>query len=187
VVSQMRPGETSFTRSVKVRGLVPAPYNLPGESWRTSMQASLGIEANGTAALVTGDYVTGDLDMCLARSTDHGLSFPSQVNLTGDAADQVMPWMAISPSGRIDTVFYNHDRSTGLMDAVYGQVAAGTTMSRVVVRSGIDGDAQPPRGPGHPPFMGDYIGIDSTDAVVAVAWTGNGSASQDVYGATLRP
>src|SRR6266542_620840 len=35
VVSQLRPGETSFTRSVKVRDLVPAPFNLPGEGWRT--------------------------------------------------------------------------------------------------------------------------------------------------------
>ena len=29
VVSQMRPGETKFTRSVKVRDLVPAPFQLP--------------------------------------------------------------------------------------------------------------------------------------------------------------
>ena len=32
VVSQLRPGETSFTRSVKVRDLVPAPMTLPGET-----------------------------------------------------------------------------------------------------------------------------------------------------------
>jgi hypothetical protein len=38
VVSQLRPGETAFTRSVKVRDLVPAPMTLPGEGWRTSMQ-----------------------------------------------------------------------------------------------------------------------------------------------------
>jgi hypothetical protein len=37
------------------------------------------------------------------------------------------------------------------------------------------------------PFIGDYIGIDSTDALVAVAWTGNGPISQDVYAAALRP
>jgi hypothetical protein len=188
VVSQMRPGETSFTRSVKVRDLVPAPYNLPGESWRTSMQASLAVEANGTVDLLTGDFVTGNLDMYLARSSDHGVSFPSQVNLTSDPADQVMPWMAVAPNGRIDMIFYNYDRSTGRMDAVYGQVAPGsTTMSRMTVQSGIDGDAQPPRGPGGTPFIGDYIGIDSTDAFVAVAWTGNGPVSQDVYAAALRP
>jgi hypothetical protein len=188
VVSQMRPGETKFSRSVKVRDLVPAPYTLPGESWRTSMQASIGVEADGTVDLLTGDFVTGNLDMYLARSTDHGLSFPSQVNLTSDSNDEVMPWMSIAPSGRIDTIFYDYNRSTGLMDAVYGQVAPkGTTMARTVLQSGIDGDAQPPRGPGHTPFMGDYIGIDSTDTLVAVSWTGNGPASQDVYAATLLP
>lgn len=188
VVSQMRPGEAKFTRSVKVRDLVPAPYTLPGESWRTSMQASIGVEADGTVDLLTGDFVTGNLDMYLARSTDHGRSFPSQVNLTSDSTDEVMPWISITPSGRIDLIFYDYDRSTGLMDAVYGQVAPkGATMARTVVQSGIDGDAQPPSGPGHTPFMGDYLGIDSTDNLVAVSWTGNGPASQDVYAATLRP
>ena len=188
VVSQMRPGETKFTRSVKVRDLVPAPYTLPGESWRTSMQASIGVEADGTVDLLTGDYVTGNLDMYLARSTDHGLSFPRQVNLTNDPNDQVMPWLSIAPSGRIDTIFYDYNRSTGLMDAVYGQVAPkGTTMTRTIIQSGIDGDAQPPRGPGKTPFMGDYLGIDSTDNLVAVSWTGNGPVSQDVYAATLQP
>jgi hypothetical protein len=188
VVSQLRPGETKFTRSVKVRDLVPAPYNLPGESWRTSMQASIGVEADGTVDLLTGDFVTGNLDFYLAKSTDHGASFPSQVNLTSDPNDQVMPWMSIAPSGRLDLIFYDYSRATGLMDAVYGQVpAGGSVMSRTVLQTGIDGDAQPPRGPGHTPFMGDYLGVDSTDDVVAVSWTGNGPLSQDVYGATVRP
>ncbi len=188
VVSQMRPGETKFTRSVKVRDLVPAPKTLPGESWRTSMQASIGVEANGTVDLLTGDFVTGNLDMYLARSTDHGLSFPQQTNLTNDANDQVMAWESVTPGGRIDTIFYDYNRATGLMDAVYGQTpAGGTTLARTVLQSGIDGDAQPPRGAGHSAFMGDYIGIDSTDRLVATAWTGNGPASQDVFSATLRP
>jgi hypothetical protein len=188
VVSQMRPGETSFTRSVKVRDLVPAPYNLPGESWRTSMQASIGVEGDGTVDLLTGDFVTGNLDMYLARSSDHGLTFPMQVNLTDDGRDEVMPWMSVAPNGRIDTIFYDYDRSSGLMDAVYGQIPPkGATMSRQVLQSGIDGDAQPPGGPGHTPFVGDYLGIDSTSSVVALSWTGNGPASQDVFAATLRP
>ena len=190
VVSQMRPGETSFTRSVKVRDLVPAPMTLPGESWRTSMQASIGVEGDGTVDLLTGDFVTGNLDMYLARSHDHGASFPAsqQTNLTNDANDQVMPWMSVRPSGRLDLVYYDYNRATGLMDADYGQVAAGgTTLARTVVQSGIDGDAQPPRGAGHAPFMGDYLGVDATDKLVAIAWTGNGPLSQDVFSATLKP
>jgi hypothetical protein len=189
VVSQLRTGETKFTRSVKVRDLVPAPYNLPGETWRTSMQASIGVEGDGTVDLMTGDFVTGNLDIYLARSRDHGATFPAsqQANLTHDATDQVMPWMSVRPSGRIDVVFYDYSR-TGLMDADYGQVAAGsTTLARTVVQSGINGDAQPPRGAGHSSFMGDYIGIDSTDKLVAIACTGNGPLSQDVYSATLKP
>jgi hypothetical protein len=187
VVSQMRPGESRFTRSVKVRDLVPAPFNLPGESWRTSMQASIGVESNGTVDLLTGDFITGNLDMYLARSTDHGLTWPNQVNLTNDQNDQVMMWLSIAPNGRIDTIFYDYNRSTGLMDAVYGQVATNGALTRTTLQSGIDGDAQPPRGPGHTPFMGDYIGIDSRNDVVALAWTGNGPLSQDVYSATLQP
>jgi len=34
--------------------------------------------------------------------------------------------------------------------------------------------------------MGDYIGMDSTNAVVAVTGTGNGPDSQDVYSDTWR-
>jgi hypothetical protein len=186
VVSQMRPGETKFTRSVKVRDLVPAPYNLPGEQWRTSMQASIGVDQGGTVYLLTGDYVTGNLDMYLAKSTDHGATFPSQVNLTNDANDEVMGWLSISPNGRLDTIFYDYNRATGLMDAVYGQVS-GSTLLRTTLDTGIDGDAQPPRGPGGTPFWGDYIGIDSRDTVVALAWTCNGLSSQDVCSATLTP
>jgi hypothetical protein len=190
VVSQLRPGETAFTRSVKVRDLVPAPMTLPGESWRTSMQASIGVEGDGTVDLLTGDFATGNLDMYLARSHDHGASFPAaqQANLTNDANDQVMPWMSVRPNGRLDLVYYDYNRATGLMSADYGQVAAGsTTLARTVVQSGIDGDAQPPRGAGHAPFMGDYLGVDATDALVAIAWTGNGPVSQDVFSATLKP
>ena len=90
--------------------------------------------------------------------------------------------------GRIDLVFYDYDRKTGLMDAVYGQLAAGSTaLARTILQSGIDGDAQPPRGADGAPFIGDYLGIDSTDRLVAVSWTGNGPASQDVFSATLKP
>ncbi len=188
VVSQLRPGETAFTRSVKVRDLVPAPITLPGESWRTSMQASIGVDATGTVYELTGDDVTGHLHMYLATSTDHGTSFPTQLQLTSGSHDEVMPWMSVTPGGRVDTIYYDYDESTGLMDVDYGQVApGGSTLSRTVVQSGIDGDSQPPRGAGGTPFMGDYIGIDSTAGLVALAWTGNGPLSQDAWAATLRP
>ena len=188
VVSQLRPGETAFTHSVKVRDLVPAPITLPGESWRTSMQASIGVDASGTVYELTGDYVTGYLHMYLAKSTDHGASFPTQLQLTSGTHDEVMPWMSVTPAGRVDAIFYDYDESTGLMDVDYGQVAAGgATLSRTVVQRGIDGDSQPPRGAGGTPFMGDYIGIDSAPGVVALAWTGNGPLSQDAWAATLKP
>jgi hypothetical protein len=154
------------------------------------MQASVAVAPDGTVDELTGDFATGNLDMYLARSSDHGATFPAgaQVNLTNDANDQVMPWMSMAPNGRIDTIFYDYSRATGLMDAVYGQVApGGSTMARTVLQGGIDGDAQPPRGPGGSPFMGDYLGIDSLNGLVATAWTGNGPQSQDVFSATLTP
>src|SRR5215208_6756612 len=99
-----------------------------------------------------------------------------------------MPWMSVAPNGRIDTIFYDYNRASGLMDAVYGQVGSGgTTLARTVLQTGIDGDAQPPRGAGHTPFWGDYIGIDSTNALVALAWTCNGAASQEVCSANVLP
>ena len=53
--------------------------------------------------------------------------------------------MSIAPNGRIDAVFYDYNEATGLTSAVYGQVAAGgSTMTRTVLQSGIDGEAQPP-------------------------------------------
>jgi hypothetical protein len=188
VVSQLRPGETSFTHSVKVRDLVPAPITFPNESWRTSMQASIGVDSSGTVYELTGDDVTGNLHMYLAKSPDHGASFPTQLQLTSGTRDQIMPWMSVTPDGRVDTVFYDYNEATGLMDTVYGQVAAGSSqMSQTIVQSGIDGDAQPPRGPRGTPFMGDYLGIDSLPGLVAVSWTGNGPVSQDVFAATIKP
>jgi len=159
VVSQLRPGETAFTHSVKVRDLVPAPITLPGETWRTSMQGSIRVDAAGTVYELTGDYVSGYLHLYLAKSTDHGASFPTQLQLTSGSRDQVMPWMSVTPAGRIDTVYYDYDESTGLMNADYGQIApGGTAMSQTVLQGGINGDSQSPRGPGHSAFMGDYIG-----------------------------
>jgi hypothetical protein len=188
VVSQLRPGETAFTRSVKVRDLVPAPMTLPGESWRTSMQASIGVDSAGTVYELTGDSVTGHLHSYLAKSTDHGASFPTQLQLTTGTHDEVMPWMSVTPAGRIDTIYYDYDESTGLMDVDYGQVApGGTAMTHAVLQAGIDGDSQPPRGAGGTPFMGDYLGIDSTASLVALAWTGNGPLSQDAWAATVKP
>ena len=188
VVSQLRPGETEFTRSVKVRDLVPAPMTLPGESWRTSMQASIGVDSAGTVYELTGDYVTGHLHMYLAKSTDDGASFPTQLQLTSGGHDEVMPWMSVTPGGRLDTIFYDYNESTGLMDVDYGQVASGgSTLTRTVLQTGIDGDSQPPRGPDETPFMGDYLGIDSTPSLVALSWAGNGPDSQDAWAATLTP
>jgi hypothetical protein len=188
VVSQLRPGETAFTRSVKVRDLVPAPITFPNESWRTSMQASIGVDAGGTVYELTGDDVSGHLHMYLAKSRDQGVSFPTQLQLTSGTRDQIMPWLSVTPAGRVDTVFYDYDEASGLMDTVYGQVAAGgSTMSRTIVQSGIDGDAQPPRGPGGSPFMGDYLGVDSLPGLVAISWTGVGPVSQDVFAATIKP
>jgi hypothetical protein len=188
IVSQLRPGETAFAHTVKVRDLVPAPMALPGESWRTSMQASIGVDAAGTVYELTGDSVTGHLHMYLAKSTDHGSSFPTQIQLTAGTHDEVMPWLSVTPGGRVDTIYYDYNEASGLMDVDYGQVAAGgSSLSRTVVQRGIDGDAQPPRGAGGTPFMGDYLGIDSTAGLVALAWTGNGPLSQDAWAATLKP
>jgi hypothetical protein len=188
IVSQLRPGETAFAHTVKVRDLVPAPMTLPGESWRTSMQASIGVDAAGTVYELTGDSVTGHLHMYLAKSTDHGSSFPTQIQLTAGTHDEVMPWLSVTPGGRVDTIYYDYNEASGLMDVDYGQVAAGgSSLSRTVVQRGIDGDAQPPRGAGGTPFMGDYLGIDSTAGLVALAWTGNGPLSQDAWAATLKP
>ena len=189
-MSQLHPGETKFTRSVRVRELVPAPMTLPGESWRTSMQASIAEGGDGTVDLLTGDYVTGNLDIYLARSTDHGLSFPAsrQVNLTNDTADQVMPWLSLSPGGRIDLVFYDYDRAgKGLMDAVYGQLAAGSTRARAARSCSRGSTATPSLRAARTGrrSSSNYLGIDSTDRLVALSWTGNGPACQDVFSATL--
>jgi hypothetical protein len=188
VVSQLRTGESAFTHTVKVRDLVPAPMTFPNESWRTSMQASIGVDSSGAVYELTGDMVAGHLHMYLAKSADHGASFPNQRQLTSGTRDQIMPWLAVTPGGRVDTVFYDYDETTGLMDTVYGKLAPGaTSMSQTIVQSGIDGDAQPPRGPGGVPFMGDYLGVDSLPGLVAVAWTGIGPVSQDVFAATIKP
>jgi len=88
----------------------------------------------------------------------------------------------------VDTVYYDYSEPTGLMDADYGQVApGGTTMSQTVLQRNIDGDSQPPSGPGHDAFIGDYLGVDSVPGVIALAWTGNGPVSQDAWAATVKP
>jgi hypothetical protein len=190
VVSQLRPGETRFTHTVNVRKLVPVPETLPGEQWRTAPQPWIEVEPGGRVDVLLSDYVTGHVDMYLARSLDHGATWPNQVNLTSNSPgrDSALPRMSLAPSGRIDIIFYDYDEATGTMAADYGQIAAGgSTMTTTVLQSGINGNLQPPRGAGERPFIGDYIGIDSTDQTVATAWTGNGPLSQDVFSGVVTP
>ncbi|HEX9765207.1 MAG TPA: hypothetical protein VGA36_00485, partial [Nitriliruptorales bacterium] len=132
----------------------------------------------------------------LLRFSDDGLAWsaPVTVNDVSDG-DQVMPWIDVDPSGGVHVVWYDrrNDPTNRLLDVYYAYSAdCGQTFLpnvRVTERA-FDGDL------GHhqsgDPFIGDYIGLDTTDVSAHILWadtrhTGEAGreTGSDVYAATL--
>ena len=92
------------------------------------------------------------------------------------AGDQFEAELSSAPNGRLDLAFYNRSYSANrLVDVTYATSSNGGSSWRQVrvTRSGFDPSQWGvPQGTGFRPFIGDYNGIESTNAFAAMTWTG---------------
>ena len=132
----------------------------------------------------------GDFDIYFRRSTNGGTSWSSPIRLNDDAQengrDQFHPWLAVSPDGVINVVFYDrrNDPSNYLMDLYFTQSYDGgatwTENQRVTTVSSN------PNAGLRAGLIGEYIGLAASSASrVHAVWTDTRDGSQDVYTAVL--
>ena len=90
--------------------------------------------------------------------------------------DRFMGELSAAPNGRLDASFWDRGYSNNqLVDLTYATSADGgkTWRQARVTPAGYDPSQWGvPAGAGFRPFIGDYNGIASTNAIAAMAWTG---------------
>jgi hypothetical protein len=105
---------------------------------------------------------------------DLSLDFTTQI--PGGFGDRFMGELSAAPNGRLDASFWDRGYSGNrLVDLTYATSSDGghTWRQARVTPAGYDPSQWGvPRGAGFRPFIGDYNGIESTDAFAAMTWTG---------------
>lgn len=149
----------------------------------TMAPASLAVDDSGRLFVAWHDARNGDWDVFLRRSTDGGQTWKKPVRLNDDAMhdgrDQYLPHLAVSPSGRIDAIFYDRRGDTDNIgtnvDYTWssdgGQTFARNVRINEVTFSSIVGPRYlVPSAHGLFEF-GSRIALYSTDSTVLAAWT----------------
>lgn len=118
------------------------------------------------------DLRSGDSDVWLCHSDDHGATWssPTRVNADDTATDQFFTWMAVDDfNGHVHIVYYDRSRNA----------TAEGLATEVVVASSQDGGSSwshvtvsdSPFTPGKADFFGDYNNISAAQGVVRPIWT----------------
>ena len=104
------------------------------------------------------------------------LSLDSSTMLPAGFGDRFMGELSAAPNGRLDASFWDRGYSGNqLVDLTYATSSDGgrTWRQARVTTAGYDPSQWGvPRGTGFRPFIGDYNGIASTNAIAAMTWTG---------------
>jgi hypothetical protein len=104
------------------------------------------------------------------------LSLDFTTLLPAGFGDRFMGELSAAPNGRLDASFWDRGYSGNqLVDLTYATSADGghTWRQARVTTAGYDPSQWGvPAGAGFRPFIGDYNGIDSTNAFAAMTWTG---------------
>src|SRR5213593_4841815 len=178
-----------------IASIVPVPEPLPGSAYRLDSFPRMAVsQTTGSIFMTWADYRSGDADVLLARSTDHGLSWspPSRVNDV-TTNHQIFPAMTTF-RGRVDVSFYDSRNDPGgkLLDIYYAQSNDDGLTFLPNVRV-TDAAFDPNLGVtgGGAAFLGDYNGIASNAAGAHPIWADNRNVSpsalrdQDIYTATI--
>jgi hypothetical protein len=114
------------------------------------------------------DYSSGDVDVFVASSADHGRTWSAPVRVNNDPIhngnDQFFQWMAVDPvSGAVNLIFYDR-RIDNLQTTV--TLARSTDEGRTFTNYSWDSQAFEADGD----FLGDYLAITAHGDKVYGAW-----------------
>lgn len=141
----------------------------------------------------------GSLDsdvQVLLRWSDDGLSWSNPITVNDvEQGDQLMPWIDVDPEGGVHVVWYDrrNDPDNRLLDVYYAHSDdCGASFYPNVRVSEVNVDGDLAHHQSGAPFIGDYIGLDTTPTSAHIMWadtrhTGEPGreAGSDVYAATI--
>lgn len=166
-------------------GVVDSNIVAPGRVMLifTMPPASLDLDGSGRIFVAWHDARNGDWDVFLRRSIDGGQTWSRPVRLNDDPVhdgrDQYLPRLSVSPSGRVDAIFYDRRGNTDNVgvDVYYtwsddgGVTFARNIQINQLTFSSIVGPRYlVPSAQGLIEF-GSRLGLVSRDTQVLAAWT----------------
>lgn len=178
-----------------IRSIEALPASLPNSEFRTPTLTSMAVDhsrgpARGTVYIAWPDAGAGNGDILLMRSADGGATWSEPVRVNDDtgSADQFFPSVAVAPNGRVDVVFYDRrdDPANKLLTLYYAfSVDGGQTFENVRVGDVLfDGDLGFHQSGA--PFLGDYLGVASTNDTAHAFWADTRHGASDVFTAAIR-
>jgi len=120
----------SFSTPVPIADVLPIPYLLNNNSYRTPTLPQLAIDPGSDGFedfiyVAWNDHSGGDADILLIRSRDRGASWSDPVRVNQDAyqneKDQFFPGLSVTPDGKVCMHFYDRreDGNNTLLNIYY--------------------------------------------------------------------
>jgi hypothetical protein len=200
-IARSTDGGSSFGPDYKVVQWVdPVDRDLFNSDYRASSYAVPGVDADNRITVTWNDRRTGASQAYAQRAFADDISqgpaaWTSPLALRPSDHQQFFPWLSVAPSGRVDIVFYDRtaDPDDFLNFVTYAALTptgSGLDVTKyvreitpAVSSDGLDGsEATGQVTTGCGAFIGDYIGVASTDADVFLGWTDNGETNETDWG-----
>ncbi len=186
-------GETWLDPDLTVTRTIDAPRSPLNGGFRNPLIPAIAVDRTngpfrGRIYVVWADErFTGDPDIALAYSDDHGNTWSPPVRVNDDApgndADQFFPWVAVDANGHVHVTFLDRrEDPDGLLFAMYLATSTDGGVSfgpNVRVSDGI-------YGPSNFGFLGDYTGADvSGDNRIHPMWPDGRLGDEDIFAARV--
>jgi hypothetical protein len=182
--SRSTNGGTSWSTPVQFAALTnptcvfpPYCFNISGGQFRAggSYPAPAWDAAHNRLDILIAD-IRGPYSQMYLYSLKPDLSVDFSTMLPAGFGDRFMGELSSAPNGRLDASFWDRGYSGNqLVDLTYATSSDGgkTWRQARVTPAGYDPSQWGvPSGSGFRPFIGDYNGIASTNAIAAMTWTG---------------
>ena len=196
-IAKSTNGGQSFGPNYKVINWVdPVAQDLANSEYRASSYPVPGIDSHNRLTVVWNDRRTGASQVFVQRAHAADIAngrsaWTTPVRLNPSEHQQFFPWLDVAPNNRVDVVFYDRtaDADDFLNFVTYsaltptsttglGVTIANTPITPTAGSDGLDGSLETGQTTTScSPFIGDYIGVASTDSDVFLGWTDNGGSN----------
>lgn len=170
----------SFSEAVSIADVKPIPSQLPNGIYRTPTLPAMDIDHGenssykDTIYISWNDYRDGNADILMVYSRNGGKNWsePIKVNDDDTENDQFFPAISISPNGYINMIFYDRrdDENNTLLNIYYAQSINGGENFTNMLATDISFDGSNSAGKSGAGFIGDYIGIATSETRAVGVW-----------------